>query len=120
MELFVHGAVDVVEGAEVSRDCEAAVGYCGEEGADVDEGAERGEPKLQQRVVAVGEEEGGERCREDNDEAAHDALEHEHRSAGTVHGVAGVVCQVVERSAPSGPFFGWYNTEGDESVSIRQ
>ena len=42
--------------------------------------------------MKVGEEEGGERCREDDDEAAHDALEHEHRSAGTVHGVTGVVC----------------------------
>lgn len=55
MEFFVHSAVDVVEGAEVSRDCEAAVGYCGEEGAHVyvDDGAEGGKPKLQKRVMTV-------------------------------------------------------------------
>ena len=43
-------------------------------------------------MMTVGEKKAVKRCREDDDEAAHDALEHEHHSAGTVHGVTGVVC----------------------------
>ena len=68
--------------------------------------------------MKVGEEEGGERCREDDDEAAHDALEHEHRRAGTVHGVTGVVC--MQSNVPPHRDLMAISREWDERVSIRQ